>query len=104
VAIVLFTFTGTRGLQDFGPFGLNLVNSALCTGIMVLTVQRLGLLSLVFLFLVMFFLSQASVTLDTSRWFFADSLLPVAVVAGLACYGFYASRGGEPLFGKAILD
>jgi hypothetical protein len=71
---------------------------------MVLTVQRLGLLSLVFLFLVMFFLSQSVVTLDTSRWFFADSLLPVLLIAALAGYGFYASRGGEPLFGKAILD
>jgi serine/threonine-protein kinase len=104
VASALFLFTGTRGLQDLGPFGLNLVNSALFTGIMVLTVQRLGLLSLVFLFLVNYFLSQSIVTLDTSRWFFADSLLPISVVAGLACYGFYASRGGEPLFGRAILD
>ena len=25
-------------------------------------------------------------------------------IAALSAYGFYASRGGEPLFGRALLD
>ena len=43
-------------------------------------------------------------TLDTSKWFFADSLLLMAIPAALALYGFYISRGGEPLLGSAVLD
>jgi hypothetical protein len=30
--------------------------------------------------------------------------LIMAIPAVLACYGFYVSRGGEPLFGRAVLD
>jgi serine/threonine-protein kinase len=104
VAIVLFTFTSTRTLTDFGPFAINLLSVILFVSIIVLTIQRLGLLSAVVMHLVFFSLGAAAVTLDTSRWFFADALLPVVVIAALAAYGFYASRGGEPLFGRAILD
>ena len=43
-------------------------------------------------------------TLDPSKWFFPSSLPLLLIVAGLAVYGFYASRGGEPLLGRRILD
>ena len=38
------------------------------------------------------------------EWFFGDSLLLIAIAAALALYGFYISRGGEPLLGRRILD
>jgi hypothetical protein len=56
------------------------------------------------LYFVSFTMSSAAVTLDTSRWFFRDSLVMLAIPALLAFYGFYASRGGEPLLGARLLD
>ena len=47
---------------------------------------------------------NAAFTLDTSRWFFADSLLVLLIPVTMACYAFYAARGGEPLLGRRILD
>jgi serine/threonine-protein kinase len=103
VAIALFTFTSTRSLTGVGPFAIDLLTVILFISIIVLTIQRLGLLAAVVQSLV-FFSLPSSVTLDTSRWFFADALLPILVTAALAGYGFYASRGGEPLFGRRLLD
>ena len=67
-------------------------------------VLRFGLLSMLTLFAVNFLLQYTSPTLDTSRWFFPATLIHVLIVGALALYGFYASRGGEPLFGRRILD
>jgi hypothetical protein len=56
------------------------------------------------LFLVNFILSPAVLTFDTSKWFFPNSMLLMLIPAALACYGFYVSRGGEPLLGRRLLD
>jgi hypothetical protein len=72
--------------------------------VIVLTIQRLGLVAITFLFFVLFVISSAVITLDTSRWFFPQSFVLLAIPACLALYGFYASRGGEPLFGARLLD
>jgi serine/threonine-protein kinase len=104
IAIALFTFTSSRSLDGVGPFAIDFISVLLFISIIVLTIQRLGLLSVIILFLVNHFVTNAGVTLDTSRWFFADALLPIVATALLAWYGFYASRGGEPLFGRRLLD
>jgi hypothetical protein len=70
----------------------------------VLAIQRLGLLATVAIFLVSYMLSDAVLTFNTTQWFFGSSLLPLLATAALACYGFYASRGGEPIFGRRLLD
>jgi hypothetical protein len=56
------------------------------------------------LFLTNFMMSSAAVTLDSSKWFFGNSVLMIAIPAALACYAFFASRGGEPLLGRRLLD
>jgi len=104
VAIALFTFTSSRSLESNGPFGINLLTVALFIAIIVLTIQRLGLLATISLFLINSFIDKSATTLDTSRWFFADALLPVLVIAAVAGYAFYISRGGEPIFGRRLLD
>ncbi len=103
LAIALFTFTSARGLSE-GPVALRLAFIVLFISIIVLTAQRLGLLALIVLFLVEYIVSGAPITLDSSRWFFGDAMLVLLVPAGLAMYGFYMSRGGEPLLGKRFLD
>ena len=56
------------------------------------------------LFLVDSIVLNAAFTLDTSRWFFADTMLVLLIPVAMAAYGFYASRGGEPLLGRRLLD
>ena len=104
VAIALFTFTSSRGLGDSPAWAVSLAGIALIIGIIVLTVKYLGLLSTMILFLVEVIVSNAAFTLDPSKWFFADSLLVLLIPITMAGYGFYASRGGEPLLGRRILD
>ena len=104
VAILLFTFTAARGLSDIGSRVVNLSSIFLFISVMVFTAQRLGLLAMVVLFFVEFMFSGAAITLDPSSWFFGDSLLHDPDPVGAGFYGFYASRGGEPLLGRRILD
>jgi predicted Ser/Thr protein kinase len=104
VAIALSMLLAVRGIFDGGPALLNAAASLLTVTIIVLTIQRLGLVATIVLFLVYFMTSSALVTLDPSKWFFADSALLVAIPAALACYGFYVSRGGEPVLGRRLLD
>jgi hypothetical protein len=70
----------------------------------VFAVLRFGLLATITLFFVNFMLGSAVLTVDTSKWFFPTSTMLLLLVAALAVYGFYASRGGEPLLGRRILD
>jgi len=104
VAIALFTFTSSRGIGEGGSWAISLAAVALFIAVIVLTVKYLGMLATMVLFLVNFVISNAAFTLDTSAWHFADSLLVALIPIGMACYGFYASRGGEPLLGRRILD
>ena len=38
------------------------------------------------------------------RVVFGESLVLIAIPAALALYGFYISRGGEPILGARLLD
>jgi hypothetical protein len=71
---------------------------------MVFVALRLGLLATIVMFFVNFVLASAVVTLNPSSWFFSQSAAVLLMVAALTLYGFIASRAGEPLFGRRILD
>ena len=71
---------------------------------MVLVAFRLGLLATVVMFFVQFGLSSAVLTSNSAAWFFSTSTTLLLIMTALAVYGFYASRGGEPLLGRRILD
>ena len=65
---------------------------------------RFGLLATLTFFLANFLLSFSAITLDPGKWFFPTSMMMLLLVAGIGFFGFYASRGGEPLFGRRLLD
>ena len=41
-------------------------------------------------------------TTDFSAWYAYQGLIGALVVFGLACYGFYTSLGGRPVFRKGF--
>jgi eukaryotic-like serine/threonine-protein kinase len=104
VAIAVMTLTSAGGFSQPGPLALNVAFVVLFITIIVFTIQRLGLLATMMAFLVNFIIDPGVVTFDTSRWFFGDGMLLMLIPAALACYGFWASRAGEPLLGRRLLD
>jgi hypothetical protein len=103
-AIALAMLLAVNGSLQGELAMLNIASALVMVAIIVLTIQRLGLVATTVMFFVYFTLSNAIVTLDTSRWFFADSLVQLLIPVGLTIYGFYVSRGGEPLFGRRLLE
>lgn len=71
---------------------------------MVFVIFRFGLLATITLFFVNFVLGSAVVTLDAGKWFSPASAALLMLLTALAVYGFYSSRGGEPLLGRQILE
>jgi hypothetical protein len=65
---------------------------------------RFGLLSLVVTFYTFMAMEAIPLTTDLSRPYASSSVLLILAITGMAAYGFYASRGDEPLFGRPLLD
>jgi tRNA A-37 threonylcarbamoyl transferase component Bud32 len=106
-ALVMTLFLTLTGIDDFAttpPVWLGVLTSVIGACLMVFVMLRFGLLATLSFFSVSFVVSWGIVTLDPSKWFFSTSTVQLLLVAGVAAYGFYASRGGEPLFGRRILD
>jgi serine/threonine-protein kinase len=103
VAVLFFTLTA-GGLLEVRPLWFTAPVALAITSLMVFVMLRFGLLATVVMFFVNFLLGGAALTLDTSKWFFGTSAAQVVAVAAIAVFGFYASRGGEPLFGRRLLD
>jgi serine/threonine-protein kinase len=100
VAIAVF---GVFVLNEFGDsllFGIPFV--VLWTGLFVATLVLFGMLPLTVAFFVNQTLSNGPFTLDMSKQYASTSLWTLALVAGLAVFGFYASRGNEPLLGDIL--
>jgi hypothetical protein len=103
VAIAVVTLLSSRTTGS-GPAVINYGAALISVTIVVLTIQRLGLVATTVAFFMIYAMGAGVVTLDTSRWFFSDSVVQLLIAGGLAAYGFYASRGGEPLLGTRLLD
>jgi hypothetical protein len=65
---------------------------------------RFGLLSLVVMFYTFLLIEAFPLTTDFSRPYAGVTVGLLAMIAGLSIFGFVASRGDEPLFGRAIFD
>ena len=69
---------------------------------MVATLIYGGLLAASAGFLVNQALNNAPLTLDPSRPYALARMWSILLVLGLAVFGFYASRKGQPLFGRLV--
>ena len=69
---------------------------------LVATLLYCGLLSVVVAFLVNQAINSSPLTLQPSMPYGMPRCWPMLIVAGLAAFGVYASRGGQPLFGRPL--
>ncbi len=104
VMALFLMLTGLGNISDTPPVWLGLLVGAFTVSAIVFMMLRFGLLATLTFFLASFLLSLTAVTLDAGKWFFPTSMMMLLIVAAMALYGFYASRGGEPLFGRRLLD
>jgi hypothetical protein len=96
--------TAVGGIYDLRPIWLSALAALCAVCLVVFTVHRFGLLTAMILFLVYLVVGNAPLTLDTSKWYFANTIWLMGAATALALLGFYTSRGGEPLLGKRLLD
>jgi Protein kinase domain len=106
LGLVLFElFTGKR---MFEAKTLNellaLHESGALTSLVFAVLLRFGLLALLVMFYTFLLTEVFPLTLEISRPYAGASVALLVAVAGLSILGFVASRGGEPLFGRPILD
>jgi len=105
IVMTLFLLTTTAGsIAEAPPVWFGTLVALTVVSSMVFILFRFGLLATVVMFFVNFGLGTAVPTMNPSVWFFPQWLGLMIFIASLAAYGFYASRGGEPLFGKRLLD
>lgn len=84
------------------PIELTIVGLGI--GLMFLVLLRYGLLSLVVTFYTFLLIEAFPLTFDFARPCASASAVLLLAIAGLSIFGFYASRGDEPLFGRTLLD
>ncbi|HET7220456.1 MAG TPA: serine/threonine-protein kinase, partial [Vicinamibacterales bacterium] len=92
---VLGESTGNR------PF-ISLLYIAALVVPLVVTLLYCGVLSVVIAFLVNQVINNSPLTLQPSMPYATAGLWAVLLVVSLAAFGFYASRGGQPLFGRLL--
>jgi serine/threonine-protein kinase len=101
VLILPIAMSGTSAGEQLGlEVGISLSGIALILAVLL----RFGLLALVATFYTFMIIELFPLTVDVSRPYAGASVIVTLSIAAVAAYGFYASRGDEPLFGRAILD
>jgi hypothetical protein len=69
---------------------------------LVATLLYCGILSVVIAFFVNQAINNSPLTLQSSMPYAPVALWTMLLVSALAAFGFYASRGGQPLFGRLL--
>src|SRR5439155_20065169 len=94
--ILLALVQTTNVLTSAAPTWIAALNQAVVTTVVVTMVVRYGLLVSVIATAVDGVLETIPLTLSLSHWTATASNLTMALVMGLACFGFYAARAGQP--------
>jgi len=84
------------------PSWLSIGMPLLFSAILLTVLLRFGLFALVVTMAVGNMTSFAPLTFNLRAWFAPMSLITIGVVLTLALAGYYAARGGQPLFGRLL--
>jgi hypothetical protein len=87
-------------LDGAAPFWLAAMFQLVAIAVITAVVARYGLLVTAVSAAVARILDNIPITYSLSHWTATTSNLTLAFVFGLALFGFYAARAGQPLFGK----
>jgi len=99
-SFVLLALVQTQNvLSSAAPTWIAALYQLIVVTAVVTTVVRYGLLVTAIASSIGGVLQTIPLTLSLSHWTATASNLTMALVIGLACFGFYAARAGQPLFG-----
>jgi hypothetical protein len=105
VAIVVTTlFLSLTAVYDMSAMPYSMAFPLLSGALLTLLAMRFGLLSLVVAWFTWRMLAAVPMTLEFTHWRAIPSNWTLAMLIGLALFGFYASRAGQPLFGSILGD
>jgi Protein kinase domain len=99
--ILLFTLFAAA-FNRFDP--VVSVGALIFSSLAVFVLIRFGLLALVANSMVHYILENFPLTTHGSAWYSGISLAGILLIAAMACYGFYTSLGGRPVFGGVVLE
>src|SRR5262249_48177711 len=96
--IVIFAWWSAFGSAPL--LWLEIASEALIAVFFTLVMIRFGLLSALVAYFVFTLCPIVPLTLDVTHWSAGASNQTMGLIVALALFAFYASRAGQPLFGK----
>jgi hypothetical protein len=105
-AVALGMFVLLYAWSSFGGapvFWLELLLETVEVALMTLVAIRFGLLAAAVTLLVNGLCLDVPLTLNIAHWSATPSNWAIAAIVSLVCFGFYASRAGQPLFGHILV-
>jgi Protein kinase domain len=96
--IVLAFFVVTQAGTE--QVAINAAYAVLIATIYMIVLVYFGMFAQMMTFLTFAILYQGGITVDASKLYAPTAIWLMLLLAGMAGFGFYASRAGEPLFGK----
>jgi hypothetical protein len=97
--VVVLTLLTDNGAAVSGTW-FDTVSYSLISALLTFGLFRFGLLALLVAAFADGVATNMPLTLQLSAWWATPSILSLGLLIGLAWFGFYASRTGQPLFGK----
>jgi hypothetical protein len=98
--VVLSMFQASQVLTSGTAVWIAAAFQACMIALLTIMIVRYGLLVTAVAFAVGSLLEDTPLTLSLSHWTATTSNLALATALAVACFGFYAARAGQPLFGK----
>jgi hypothetical protein len=98
--VVLSMFQATQVLTSGTSVWIAAAYQACMIALLTIMIVRYGLLVTAVAFAVGSLLEDIPLTLSLSHWTATTSNLALATALAVTCFGFYAARAGQPLFGK----
>jgi hypothetical protein len=103
IAITML-FLSLTAVYDMSAMPYSLVFPLISGAVLTLLTMRFGLLSLIVAWFTWRLLAAVPMTLEFTHWRAIPSNWTLAMLIGLALFGFYASRAGQPLFGSILRE